>query len=65
MTDLEVLARLRALLNNGKLFPELRQVALGSECESVGTMPAVVKSRGPAGILPGLELQREKDLLII
>lgn len=44
--DLEVLARLRALIKNGKPFTEPRQVALGSECKSVGRVPAVVKSRG-------------------
>lgn len=37
MADLEVSARLRALQNNGKPFTELHQVALGSECGSVGT----------------------------
>lgn len=54
--DLEVLARLRALIKNGKPFTEPRQVALGSECGSVGCVPAMVKSRGPAGILSGLKL---------
>lgn len=61
MAGLEVSARLRALLSNGKPFTELPQAALGSECASVGARPAVVRSRGPAGALSGMELQREKE----
>lgn len=59
MTDLEAVARRRALLNSGKPFTGLRRVALGAEREKVWA--AWGRVGGPAGKLPGLELQREED----